>query len=69
MPKLYSLPGCPMCEMLASKLDEAGIEYVKITGQDVMKIQNITHVPMLETEDGKMLGLADAMRYIKGVTA
>lgn len=69
MVKLYSLPGCPMCDMLSSKLDEAGIEYVKITGQDVMKIQNITHVPMLETEDGKLLGLADAMRYIKGVTA
>ena len=58
-----------MCEMLAGKLDQAGIEYVKVTGQDVMKIQNITHVPMLETNDGKLLGLADAMKYIKGVTA
>ena len=55
--------------MLAGKLDQAGIEYVKVTGQDVMKIQNITHVPMLETNDGKLLGLADAMKYIKGVTA
>lgn len=55
--------------MLAVKLDESGVEYVKITGQDVLKIQNITHVPMLETEDGRLLGLADAMRYIKGVTA
>lgn len=69
MLKLYSLPGCPMCDMLASKLDESGVEYIKITGQDVMKIQHITHVPMLETENGKLLGLADAMRYIKGVTA
>ena len=58
-----------MCDMLAVKLDESGVEYVKITGQDVLKIQNITHVPMLETEDGRLLGLADAMRYIKGVTA
>ena len=58
-----------MCDMLAAKLDESGVEYVKISGQDVLKIQNITHVPMLETEDGRLLGLADAMRYIKGVTA
>lgn len=58
-----------MCDMLASKLDAAGMDYVKITGQDVMKIQNITHVPMLETEDGNLMGLGDAMRYIKGVTA
>lgn len=58
-----------MCEMLAGKLDEAGIEYSKITGQDVLKIKNITHVPMLETEDGKLMGLGEAMRYIKGVTA
>lgn len=58
-----------MCEMLAGKLNEAGIEYTKITGQDVMKIQGITHVPMLQVDDGKLMGLADAMRYIKGVTA
>ncbi len=54
MLKLYSLHGCPMCDMLASRLDAAGLEYVKIMGKDVMKIQNITHVPMLETEDGRL---------------
>lgn len=68
MVKLYSLPGCPMCDMLAEKLDANKIQYTKVTGTDVMKIQGITHVPMLETEDGKLLSLADAMRYIEGVT-
>ena len=58
-----------MCEMLAGKLNEAGIEYTKITGPDVMKIQGITQVPMLQVDDGELMGLADAMRYIKGVTA
>ena len=58
-----------MCEMLAGKLNEAGLEYVKIAGIDVMKIEGITHVPMLQVDDGKPMGLADAMRYIKGVTA
>ena len=68
MIKLYSMPGCPMCEMLAAKLDAVGIAYQKIMGQDVTKIQGITHVPMLQVDDGELMGLADAMRYIKGVT-
>lgn len=57
-----------MCEMLAGKLSAAGIEYTKITGIDVMKIEGITHVPMLQIDDQEPMGLADAMRYIKGVT-
>lgn len=67
MLKLYSMPGCPMCDMLAAKLDAAKLEYVKITGQDVMKIPSITHVPMLQVDDQQPMGLADAMIYIKGV--
>ena len=68
MLKLYSMPGCPMCEMLAAKLDAAGLAYTKISGQDVVKIPSITHVPMLQVDDQAPMGLADAMLYIKGVT-
>lgn len=65
---LYSMPGCPMCDMLAAKLDAAGLPYNKVSGQDVVKIPSITHVPMLQVDDQTPMGLADAMLYIKGVT-
>lgn len=69
MINLYSLPGCPMCDMLAGKLAASGVEYIKITDMDVMKSIGITHVPMLQIDDGDLMGLADALKYIKGVTA
>lgn len=63
------MPGCPMCEMLAEKLTAAGLEYVKIMDRDVMKEKGITHVPMMQEDDGELMSLAAALKYIKGVTA
>lgn len=63
------MPGCPMCEMLAGKLTSAGLSYDKIIDRDTMKDMGITHVPMLQVDENEPMGLADAMKYIKGVTA
>lgn len=65
---LYSMPGCPMCDMLASQLNVAGIEYAKVTDREVLKEKGITHVPMLQLDDGRLIGVADAMKYIKEKT-
>lgn len=62
--KLYSTPGCPMCQMLAQKLTERNIEFEKIMDMDVLAAKDITHVPVLETDDGRMLDLAEAMKFI-----
>ena len=58
-----------MCEMLAEKLTQAGIPFSKIVDRKILEEKNITHVPMLETGDGELLSLAQALKYIKGVTA
>lgn len=62
--KLYSTPTCPMCQMLAQKMNEKNMPYEKIMDIDVLESKNITHVPVLETDDGRMLDLAEALKFI-----
>lgn len=62
--KLYSTPTCPMCQMLAQKMNEKHMSYEKIMDIDVLESKNITHVPVLETDDGRMLDLAEALKFI-----
>ncbi len=62
--KLYSTPTCPMCQMLAQKMNEKHMPYEKIMDIDVLESKNITHVPVLETDDGRMLDLAEALKFI-----
>lgn len=61
---LYSTPGCPMCQMLSQKMTERGISFEKHMDVAEMERKNIQHVPVLETDDGKMLSLAEALQYI-----
>lgn len=58
-----------MCEMLAGKLESAGIPFTKVVDKDILRSSGITHVPVLQVDDGEFMNLAAAMRYIKGVTA
>lgn len=61
---LYSTPGCPMCQMLAKKMEERGIPFEKCMDVDTMQSIGIEHVPVLRTDDGTMLNLAEALRYV-----
>lgn len=61
---LYSTPSCPMCRMLAQKMDERHIPYEKIMDVDVLEQKGISHVPVLETDDGRMMDLAEALKFI-----
>lgn len=56
--------GCPICEMLKGKLDEAGIEYVVNEDVEEMKRLGITHVPMLKV-GGALLDTRAALTYVK----
>ncbi len=62
--KLYSTPGCPMCQMLAQKMNEKNIKFEKVMDLDVLEEKNITHVPVLETDDGRLLNLPEALKYV-----
>lgn len=53
-----------MCQMLAQKMSEKGIPFEKNMDVAEMERKKIQHVPVLETDDGKMLSLAEALQYI-----
>jgi hypothetical protein len=50
--------------MLAQKMSEKGIPFEKNMDVAEMERKKIQHVPVLETDDGKMLSLAEALQYI-----
>ena len=55
-----------MCEMLAKKLSEGGVEFEKETRREILIRDGVTHVPMLRIEDGRLLTLAQSLKYVKG---
>lgn len=61
---LYSTH-CPRCQVLATKLDNAGIAYTTFTDVDEMSKKGIMSVPMLEV-DGKMLDFKKAVDWVNG---
>lgn len=61
---LYSLKGCPMCEHAKTVLAEKRIDFTQIMDADVMSAKGITHVPVLETEDGNLLSGKSLVQYL-----
>ena len=57
--------GCPMCTLVKSKLDEAGIPYEIETDQNKMLSLGFRSVPILQVED-QMLKSAEAIKWIEG---
>lgn len=62
---VYSQPGCPMCEVLKGELSRKKIPFTAETNVDTLVSKGITHVPMLETDEGDLLNMQQAMRFIK----
>lgn len=64
---LYST-GCPKCRVLAKKLDEAGIKYDVVTGDDAVNAiidHGFEAAPILEVYD-HYLTFSDAIAMLKG---
>ena len=59
---LYST-GCPKCNVIKKKLNNAGINYVEVTDINIMEELGIDAVPVLKVND-KMLSYIDAVKYI-----
>lgn len=57
--------GCPMCRMVAQQLDECGIGYAKETDEQKMLAMGLKTVPVLKTDDGRLLNAKEAIAYIK----
>ena len=64
MLRLYSLKGCPMCEHAKAVLTAKNIPFVQIMDPVVMTAKGLTHVPVLETEDGNLLSGKALIQYL-----
>lgn len=58
------MPHCPMCEMLKGRLDSMGIEYTVSMNVDEMIAKGISHVPVIEGDEGQLYFGKDALDYI-----
>ena len=63
MPILYST-GCPQCQVLKKKLDNAKIEYSIVTDINIMQKKGFMSVPILEVGD-KCMTFIEANNWIK----
>lgn len=64
MIKLYSLKGCPMCNHAKEVLTAKNIPYEQIMDADIMSAKGITHVPVLEKDDGNLLSGKALVQYL-----
>ena len=64
MIKVYSIPYCPMCDLLKEELQEKEIPYESIMDKEILQNKGITHVPVLEVE-GQLLNTAEALKWVK----
>jgi len=73
--ELYTLPGCPYCAKVETKLDELGLDYVehevpRSHGQrsEVEEVSGQTGVPVLVDTDNGVEGMAesdDILEYLE----
>lgn len=59
---LYST-GCPQCNVLKEKLNNANIDYIEVTDKKTIISKGITRVPTLEVDE-IMMGLSEANKWI-----
>ena len=64
MIKLYSLKGCPMCDHAKEVLTAHNMPFEQIMDPDVIAGKGISHVPVLETEDGNLLSGRSLILYL-----
>ena len=64
MIKLYSLKGCPLCDHAKEVLTAKNIPFEQITDEQALLAKGISHVPVLETEDGNLLSGRSLILYL-----
>ena len=62
---LYST-GCPKCNILKKKLEDAQIDYTVVEDIDVMLSKGLKDVPWLEV-DGVLMNFIDSSKWINEV--
>lgn len=61
---VYSMPDCPQCKFLMDRMAENHMTYEYNMNAEEMTKLGISSVPVLRTDDGKMLGFREALAYV-----
>lgn len=64
---VYSKSTCPNCKMLKMKLDKAGLAYTVNENEEDQKALGFKSLPYLQLDDGTILNLGDAVKYVNAV--
>lgn len=65
---LYTKLDCPLCSVVKLKMDNAGIEYDASLNEAEMEELGIDMLPVLKTDDGRLLSFKEIINYIGEVT-
>lgn len=65
---LYTKLDCPLCSVVKLKLDNAGIKYNISLDEKEMEELKIDMLPVLKTDEGKLLPFKEILNYITEVT-
>lgn len=65
---LYTKDGCPMCNVIKMKLDNARIKYEINQNEKEMEELGIDMIPVLKTDKGNLLSFKEILGYIEEVT-
>lgn len=68
MIKIYGLNGCPMCQRVKEACVMHGVEHQYIKDENILREKGISHVPVIELDDGTMIsgrGIIDFMNKLK----
>ncbi len=72
MTKLYTLPTCPICEMVKTKLNQKQIPYIEVPFEELPSELGVDRAPVLEAETNisgtfnYLITPTDIIDWIKG---
>ena len=58
---------CPKCKVLATKLNQAGVQYNINTDVKTMLDKGIKAAPALEMDNGTILDFSKALAWVRGL--
>ena len=63
---LYTKLDCPLCNVAKIKLNAAEIDYTISMNEEEMDKLNIDRLPVLQLDNGMLLGFQEIIKYIEG---
>ncbi len=64
---IYSLPTCPKCQILKTKLSAKNVSYKEISDIDVLQQEGIQYVPQMKIEDSLLMDFVQANAWINNL--